>query len=265
MRFMPKMEDWRSNLRNLTDFIRECGRTRRYRFDQSFVSISSIAEQYYCEAKVDIEYRLGEVSTEVKEEGRRIHEKTLRMRPTTVEELVKSIEKEPVLTCSFPVYAEVGGLVIVGVPDAIIFKNSRPRWLLELKTTSGSVGRIWRDEIVQAGAYAYALDYMGFDCRDLQLAIVKIKRLEESAELYKILFGIVQRFLLGENLKKLKSLEDKIKVLKVHIQAYNKSKVLEDLNWAKDYWLMKRDPIPTRKANKCKACIYKKACKYSLA
>jgi hypothetical protein len=45
-----------------------------------------------------------------------------------------------------------------------------------LKTTSGDVSHLWRDEKVQARVYGLILDQMGFDCSRLKLVIVRLIR-----------------------------------------------------------------------------------------
>ncbi|MCD6208930.1 MAG: hypothetical protein J7J67_01930 [Thermoproteales archaeon] len=46
---------------------------------------------------------------------------------------------------------------------------------------------------------------------------------------------------------------------------YDRDYVLEKVRWAKDYWLMRRQPIPTKRPNKCRTCVYRSKCPYSLA
>ena len=45
----------------------------RFRHGASFVPVSSIAEQYYCEYKLENEFALGEIPTEAKESGTTLH------------------------------------------------------------------------------------------------------------------------------------------------------------------------------------------------
>ncbi|MCD6208931.1 MAG: hypothetical protein J7J67_01935 [Thermoproteales archaeon] len=176
---MLSSRDWREGLRNLRNLAKLLGEPR-YRFGLPYVKISDLAEQYYCEAKVDAEHRFGAVSTEEKEEGTLIHDELLKMKPATLEELIRNIEKKPICWCSFPVYAELEGLLLVGVPDAVVFKNSKPALLIELKTTAGSLSKLWSDEKVQAETYAYALDYIGFDCSNLNIVVAKSQEVQRQ-------------------------------------------------------------------------------------
>ncbi len=260
---MTESAGWRDSLRNLVNLAEQLSEPR-YRFGLPYVRISAIAEQYYCEAKVDLEYRLGEIPTEDREEGSRIHDELLRMRPTTLEGLIKGIEEKPVYVCSFPVYAELEGLLIIGVPDAIVFRRAKPAQILELKTTAGSLGKLWADERVQVEAYGYALDYMGFDCSDFRLVIVKVRRSEEGAPtaLLKAIMRAI--YLKNGGLDSVERLGRVTGAFRIYVLPYDRQSVVSKLRWARDYWLMRREPVPTKRAGKCRACVYSDKCPYSL-
>lgn len=261
---MAESASWKDSLRNLKNLARQLSEPR-YRFDLPYVTVSAIAEQYYCESKVDLEYMFGEVLTEDKEEGRRVHEELLRMEPTTLEGLIKSIEEKPLYVCRFPVYAELEGLVIIGIPDAIVFRHAKPIMLLELKTTSGSLGKLWADERVQVEAYAYALECMGFDCGDLRLVVVKVKRSKEEtpSTLLETIIQVI--YLKSRDLDSIERIRRTTGAFRIHVLPYNRQSVVGKLQWARDYWLMRRDPIPTKRAGKCRACVYSDRCPYSLS
>jgi hypothetical protein len=53
-------------------------------------------------------------------------------------------------------------------------------------------------------------------------------------------------------------------MMHLHVLSYNRGKVAEDVKWAMDYWLSKREPIPTRNASKCRSCEYALTCPKSL-
>jgi len=148
----------------------------------------------------------------------------------------------------------------------VAFRHARPALLLELKTTSGSPGRLWTDERVQAEAYAYALDYMGFDCSSLRLAVVKVRRSGEglpAALSRNLIMYVTLQVLLNsaEELNRELSRES----ARVHLLPYDRQSVVEKLRWAKGYWLGEREPVPTKYAGKCRACPYSGRCPYSLA
>ncbi|MEM3565193.1 MAG: hypothetical protein QXR19_18335 [Candidatus Jordarchaeaceae archaeon] len=141
-------------------------------FEKAFSALSS---QYFCEQKVDYEFEYGEIPTEEKEEGKMIHEEIIPMMPTTLEGLINSIEKEHQCICTFPVYARLGDVVIIGRPDAVVFQKTNLSHIIELKTTK-YIDRIWESEAVQTNAYGLCLDSMGFSCAHLKLVIIKVKR-----------------------------------------------------------------------------------------
>jgi hypothetical protein len=50
-----------------------------YRHDLAFVGASTVAQQFYCEAKVENEYMLGEVPSEGKDVGTDLHDEIFAM------------------------------------------------------------------------------------------------------------------------------------------------------------------------------------------
>lgn len=237
------------------------------RFDLPWVPISTVAQQFYCEVKVDLEYRLGKVPTPEKEEGTVLHDEIIEMEPVSSEELVKSIKKKPLCFCTFPVFGKVEDITIFGIPDAVLFRKSIPSHLIELKTTRGDVGRLWRDQVVQVKTYALALDLMGFDCSRLELSLVRVNKNDLSEDAKESLLNEVSKGLLRGSVEEVqRSLSQRLRVqMKVHVLAYDKLDAVKDLMWAKDYWLMKRGAIPTKNAGKCRVCEYNDGCPFSLA
>lgn len=144
-----------------------------YRHDQSFVKASHLAAQYFCELKLHFDMTRGEVPTEGKMRGVRIHREVLPMKKIPLEQLRSEIETKPQLISSFLLVAKAGELIVAGLPDAIITSKGVPRFLIELKTTEVGIGRLWESEAVQARTYGLLLDGMGFDCSSLKLAVVK--------------------------------------------------------------------------------------------
>jgi hypothetical protein len=152
-------------------------------------------------------------------------------------------------------------MILVGVPDAIVFVRGVPVFIIELKTTSGNVSYLWGHEKVQVGVYGLILDQMGFDCSKLKLVIIKQKR-----DVNLIDEGYRERLLhemLSTLLRKVKPNFPR-DMMHLHILGYNRGKVAEDVKWAMDYWLSKREPIPTRNASKCRSCEYALTCPKSL-
>jgi CRISPR/Cas system-associated exonuclease Cas4 (RecB family) len=257
--------NWQESLLNAKELIVPAKASLR--FDLPWVPISTIAEQFYCEAKVDFEYRYGRVPTPAKEEGTELHDEIIEMEPTTPKDLVKSIARKPSCLCTFPVYARIEDMAIMGVPDAVLFKKSRPSNLIELKTTSGDVSRLWRDQVVQVKAYGLALDSMGFECASLQLSLIRVNKQGITDEIKEQLLNeVAAAFLLGEVGETEKKLNEQLGgQVKIHLLNYDRQDALRDVMWAKGYWLMKREAIPTKNQSKCRACEFNADCPYSLA
>lgn len=233
-----------------------------FRHGISMVPTSRIAGQYYCEQKVEMEYLHGEIETEAKTEGERLHEQLIQMTKTTRDDIIKSIKKRKILVASFPIYAKLSGLVVVGVPDAIVFLKGTPTHLIELKTTKGDTSRLWKDQLLQAQIYGLILDEMGFDCSRLKLIVIRIRRQNGSSE------GHKERFL-RESIRELLNGLDKTTTSKVdgsttHIVDYSKQDVVGEFRWAEAYWLSQREPIPTQNIAKCRSCEFNDVCPRSL-
>src|SRR5712692_3489264 len=133
-----------------------------------WIPTSTIAQQYYCELKVEHEYLLGEVETESKKAGEELHQALIQTAKTTVSKLIRDIERRPFLGASFPLLAMVNGIGVAGVPDLVLFEKSHPLWILELKTTRGDPKRLFEEQEVQVRTYGLLLEKMGFDCGRLK-------------------------------------------------------------------------------------------------
>lgn len=233
-----------------------------FRHGISMVPTSGIAGQFYCEQKIEMEYLHGEIETEAKTEGERLHEQLIQMTKTTRDDLIRSVKKKKILVASFAIYARFSGLVVVGVPDAIVFLKGIPTFLIELKTTKGDTSRLWKDQLLQAQIYGLILDEMGFDCSRLKLVVIRIRRQNRFSE------GHKERFL-HESIRELLNGLDKTATSKVdgstkHIIGYNKQDVVGEFRWADAYWLSQREPIPTQNIAKCRSCEFSHVCPHSL-
>jgi CRISPR/Cas system-associated exonuclease Cas4 (RecB family) len=225
------------------------------------VPASGIARQYYCEQKVEMEYLHGEIETEAKIEGERLHEQLIQMTKITRDDMIKSIKRRKILVASFPIFARFSGLVIVGVPDAIVFLKSTPTYLIELKTTKGDTSRLWKDQLLQAQIYGLILEEMGFDCSRLKLVVIRIQRQGGLSSQYKENFlreSVTRLLKSGQNTAMGKTDST------THVIGYNKQDVIAELKWAEAYWLSQREPIPTQKISKCRSCEFNDECPRSL-
>ncbi|MDA4121984.1 MAG: PD-(D/E)XK nuclease family protein [Thaumarchaeota archaeon] len=249
--------DWRDSLRerNLPEV------EPSFRHNLSFVGVSTIAKQFYCEAKVEQEYTRGQVPSEAKDVGTDIHEEILAMKHVGRKELIKHILKEPSLITSFPLYGEIGELRVIGMPDAVIFTKSKPEWLIELKTTRGDHTRLWNDQLLQVKIYGLLLEKMGFNCSKLKLVLVRMRQdgALEDEQRTKML-AMIRLALIKDQTAKL----EETRPMKFFIHPHDRREVERSVLWAQDYWLQRREPIPTTNEYKCRTCEFKDVCPSSL-
>jgi hypothetical protein len=231
-----------------------------YRHAQSFVKVSHLAAQYFCELKLHFDITRGEVPTEGKIRGIRIHREVLPMKKIPLEQLRSEIETKPQLISTFLLVAKAGELVVAGLPDAIMTSKGVPRFLIELKTTEVGIGRLWEGEAVQARVYGLLLDVMGFDCSGLKLAIVKTCQSLLSCQERRKLMSRIVGILLGDP----RDVESEYKgQMRVFGLPYSRTEAMRDVILAQDYWLCRREAVPTNSVGKCRRCVHGSICQYS--
>ena len=93
---------WKKNLRRLSDGIPRSNTLLK--FDFSRVPVSILAKQYYCEVKVEHQVIHGEIPKVEVEEGIELHNELLKMKKTTIDDILKSIEEKEHYICSFPLF-----------------------------------------------------------------------------------------------------------------------------------------------------------------
>jgi len=233
-----------------------------YRHGTSFVAVSSIAEQYYCEYKLENEFALGEISTEAKDSGTALHDELMPTEKITPKEFAKLVgKKEPTLAV-LGVWGEAGGLRVVGVPDHIIWSQGKPLWVVELKTTKGDPNPLWEDQENQVRVYGLLLERMGFDCSGMRLAVVRLKSDEMKDQEKKEWILKVSSALMWDAVREL---ETKYQgKMKVHVLNHDASKAETAVRSRSGYWLGEREPFSSTSEAKCRACEYNDVCPKSL-
>lgn len=245
--------EWVERLRSLPQVIESLQPRLRHR--QLVAPASAIAAQYYCEVQVELTLARGEVVTPEKDEGKRIHEEIIAMKPAKLDELVERINSGARFGCRFPLLAELEGVPVAGVPDILVFEGGRPAEVVELKTVERIPFSPWRDHLVQAQVYGLLLDCMGFDCSTLKLSILYVRRGWELPPL----LSLAHKF---ENLRE--QLEEKYpNDLRTFTFGYSRADAEEAVRWALSYWRDERDPVPTRNPSKCAKCVYRGECLYA--
>ena len=255
---IPKF--WRDLWKREWDFLAS-GR-KEFRHERSFVAVSDIAAQYYCEYKTENEYALGEIPTEAKETGTTLHDELMPSEKISAKEFVRLVGRKEPSYAVLGVWGEVGGLKIIGTPDHIIWESGRPLWLVELKTTKGDPTPLWEDQENQARIYGLLLESMGFDCSKLSLAVVRLKTGELTDDQKRQWLTTVSAALQDG---KVSELESRYRgTMKVHLLARDREAAETAVHLKAGYWLGKREPIPTTSMGKCRACEYNDVCPRSL-
>ena len=232
------------------------------RHNTKFVAVSSVASQFYCEYKVENEFALGEVPTEAKETGTSLHDELMPTVPISRSEFAKMIGRKKPSLGVLHVWGAAQGIRLVGMPDHIVWAESRPLWLVELKTTRGDPSPLWQDQESQVRIYGLLLDLMGFDCSKMRLAVVRLKTNElDEAEKREWIVRVSSALLHG----KVKDLEAKYGgIMKAHLLEHDKKLAEAAIAMKAGYWLNQREPTSSTSVAKCRACEYNSVCQKSL-
>jgi len=233
-----------------------------FRHGASFVAVSSIAEQYYCEYKLENEFALGEVPTETKETGTALHDELMPTERISREEFAKLVSKKEPTLGVLGVWGSAAGLKVVGEPDHIIWTDGKPLWVVELKTTRGDPAPLWEDQENQVRIYGLLLDRMGFDCSEMRLAVVRLKSGELGEAEKKNWILRVSEALQTDGMG---ALETKYQGrMRAHLLEHDVARAERAVLSKAGYWLEEREPIPSSSVGKCRACEYNAVCAKSL-
>ncbi len=234
-----------------------------FRHGARFIAVSSIAEQYYCEYKLENEFALGEIPSEAKSAGTVLHDELMPTERISREQFADLIARKEPSMAVLDVWGESGGLSVVGTPDHIVWSEGRPIWLVELKTTKGDPAPLWEDQENQVRIYGLLLERMGFDCSQMQLAVVRLKSGELDDQHKKEWVVQISGALLEG---KTKWLELRYPGrMKVHILKHEPEKAEKAIASKAGYWLGEREPKSSTSVGKCRACEYSSICPKSLS
>lgn len=254
--------EWQSSLNNFRETIGELikvsrGRESQLRFGVSVIPVSLIAEQYYCEKKVEFAYLYGEEKKSEMLLGKEAHEKLLEgTEKVKMKSLwVKVSSGLPVIVREMPLIAKYGDVFLTGLADVVIFKDGEAKILIEYKFTRTQ--RPWRDHHVQARLYCLLLNLTGFKTQNLKYALVLVPQTCRNPEKVK---QTIEKLIL--KCKNEEVFESKIddQLVKVFISNFQIKEAKQELEWALKYWMKERQAIPTRKAGKCQICNFRAMC-----
>jgi PD-(D/E)XK nuclease superfamily len=256
----PLNSFWEQLWKNEEEFL-DSGE-REFRHEASFVGVSSIAEQYYCEYKLENGFALGEIPTETKDSGTALHDELMPLEEISKESFANLVgQKKPALAV-LGLWGSAGGLKIIGTPDHIVWSEGKPLWVVELKTTKGDPTPLWEDQENQVRIYGLLLDKMGFDCSRLRLAVVRLRSDELSQKEKESWILKVSAALLEGRMEELE--KDYQGRMKAHLLQHEPPKAEEAIASKSGYWLKQREPYSSDSVGKCRACEYNSVCSKSL-
>jgi CRISPR/Cas system-associated exonuclease Cas4 (RecB family) len=253
------MNRWEKQLETYESLMKEILEKREkeksgLRFNSSFIIASDIAEQFFCEKKVEMRYVHGDVETEAKTIGTEAHEKLLQDSVKIKrEELWQEIYgKEQIFALEMHLLAKHKEVVLAGRPDSVLFQNGYPLIVFEYKFTKSTTA--YMTYHVQARTYGILLRDMGFDISRLFYAIVladpKVRNDKHLKQ--KVVNAVINN---GP-----KEAALKIKNVIIYLHKFNQNDAGKDLDWAIEFWKNSREATPTNNSNKCKNCEYKVEC-----
>jgi len=250
-----RMEQHQSMEDSVSNYLKEAREKGEYlRFNQLYLKASKIAEQFYCEKKVEMEQLHGRIETETKMQGSEGHESLL---VDSVEferdELLQEIfSGEVVMVHEMPLLAKYHDVILAGQPDAILFKEGDPIVLFEYKFSNSPLP--YKSYHAQARVYGRILDSMGFDTSDLFYTIAVVPRSNrDDEEIFRKVIKAVNEN--GPNEATLK-----IDGANVYIYEYHQIDAERDIDWALDYWRGTREAFPADNSSKCRNCEYRDKC-----
>lgn len=233
------------------------------KFDLNYVKVSDIKEQFYCEQQVELRKIHGEIENERTRLGTDAHQSLLADSVSIKnEEALRRIftSRRGTIIREMSLAAKHNGVAIIGSLDCVIFAKGFPLLLLDFKFKRNV--RIYDPELLQAGLYSYLLNRMGFDTSLLRFGIVAAdSMLRGSKELVKIHNDIIKKYYDHDYVD---TMIDGKRVV-IALRKFEMPSVTKDLDWALPFWLMQREPVPTKVRAKCNVCDFKNTCQFSLS
>ena len=232
----------------------------RLRFGRSMLSVSNIAEQYYCEQKLDMESEIPMPPTEQMKAGGAAHEAAATLgleisKEQAITDAVKERE-EAIFICEFKIAWIHKGIPIIGMVDEAWFRGGNVDLVVERKFSNTL--SVYSPYHVQAQLYCLGLGEMGFNNESTDYRIIVLKRSCHECE------RLMNRSCSIFSLDRTEFSCDKGEAI-AFTYPFDKGRIIGDLDWALDFWLNKRKAIPTRNLAKCRVCEYSEMCKSSLA
>ncbi|MGC9179530.1 MAG: CRISPR-associated protein Cas4 [Vulcanisaeta sp.] len=228
------------------------------RFGRDYVTVSEIAQQLYCEYKLHLSVIEGRLQTPSMEMGIIIHDEVFKGRRVNTEEFLNVIKSNEIVIATLPLMANINGITILGIPDAVVFMSGIAKAIIELKTSNKWLDKLFDNEYVQSQLYAYLINKMGLG-KDPLVMVIKTKRdINITEKLRRNILSMAVKYLTN-------AVEFPAKVrfrdFIVYINEFDKS-IEVHLKWALDYWLMRREPKASPSLGKCAVCEFNNKCPF---
>jgi CRISPR/Cas system-associated exonuclease Cas4 (RecB family) len=248
---------WDKNLLNLEKNIIS---DLQLRFNFPILYISTLSSMLYCEKKVEFEILLQPEPTDAQILGSQLHESAIIMEEAKLVDIIKSIKSGKTTITSFSLKFKFKRVIIGGIPDAIIFIDRTPKYLIEIKTSKNpvNIGTLFDQELFQAYLYAIALEELGFQIDDLKIIIPKIVQDVDKSKIENVLPDIL--------LEKIENQisENQMRIHKINYNAVTKAQILQTLDNLIKYWKLDRTAKGSDIVIKCKYCQFSNHCNLSL-
>lgn len=256
----PNLIEWKLQLEKFNSLLElVCQKKEKnegdLRFNRCTVRASDVAGQYYCEKKIEMQYLVGEVETETKNQGTEAHENmTEGSEAVGQEDLWKSVYgKEPLLALEWLLYAKYKDIILAGQPDAVLFQNGIPRVIFEYKFSRSK--RAYPSHHVQAGFYGLLLKSLSFNTENLFYAIVVADRRVRGDPDLK--HDVIEAVVNSDLKMTILHVENAV----IYLNKFDEKEAKASLDWALQFWKGQREAISTSNQNKCRICEYHKHCK----
>ncbi|HVE38661.1 MAG TPA: hypothetical protein VNM14_02155 [Planctomycetota bacterium] len=240
------------------------------------VGVSTLASQWYCELKIDLKYRHPELSivSPAMERGTEGHGAfSADAVPMSREELEARLrDGEDVYLQESRFRAPIHDAPVVGIPDLVHLRGREARLVLEFKFSRRD--DLFIDRFIQAQTYGLLLEGSGYGMNEAVCVVgvlkspasrgadeSKMESLRKDGVLGTILerSAALRERLLGSprHLFSLRTTEERSGTL--HAFRYDPATARRHLRWALDYWLERREAVPTKHASKCRSCAFNAA------
>jgi hypothetical protein len=235
--------------------------TGNLRFGQNIVTVSLIAKQYDCEKALELDFKHPTPATEAVHEGKEGDKSfTTLARPFTEGRAIKDAVKnrrKPLCINEFCIAWKHQNIPIVGYIDETWFRGGDVDLVVELKFAKSL--RMDSSYHVQAQLYCLGLAEMGFNNLSTQYKIIVFNRsCYDCPEIVVNSCPILYE-------PRLTSYECEDGAAISHTYPFDKSKIINDFDFALDFWTNKREAIPTKNNAICHVCRHNRVCPNSLS